>query len=498
MHIYSLGLNHTTTPVSLRERLAFGGDAVRAALARLACGHIPSPITELLIISTCNRTELYAVSNDSLPNKTNPKEPAPVGGLSTVKAHFPAKFFDIKAYLSGQETFRVFENKILSGRKPNDEIFGGMEAFLSEISGVERDEFRPHLYHFKDMEAVHHLFNVAAGLDSLVIGESQILGQITRALELARQQNTAGPLLNRLFQAAIHAGKRARAETAIGRNPVSVASLAASLAARTVRRIGEAQIVILGAGEMAELTVEALRKRAVNRILVVNRTLNHAHTLAERWGADVTTFENLDSALACADILIASTGAHHTIVSHDRVSKVMKQRPERPLVLIDIAVPRDIDPGCAAIPGVHVYDMDGLNAQLEHSLTARMAEVPQVKAILDEELSDFSEYLKSLEMLPLIADLRQNVESIRQAELQKTLRHLPDLTAAERARVEALTLALVKKLFEAPTRRLRAEAACSSAPEYAAVARTLFGLESGNACRPTPVSSSAELGELDR
>jgi glutamyl-tRNA reductase len=436
MHIYSLGLNHTTTSVSLRERLALGDDAVRAALAR-----VPSPMAELLIISTCNRTELYAVSND--------------------------------------------------------EIFDCMETFLSQISRVGREEFRRHLYHFKDAEAARHLFNVAAGLDSFVIGEAQILGQITRALELARQQNAAGPLLNRLFQAAIHAGKRARAETDIGRNPVSVASLAASLAERILHRIDKAQVVILGAGEMAELAVEALRKRGANRILVVNRTLDHARALADRWGADATTFEKLDSALACADILIASTGAPHAILSQDRVGKAMRQRPQRPLVLIDIAVPRDIDPGCAAVPGVHVHDIDGLNAQLEQSLSARMAEVPHVKAILDEELAGFGEYLQSLQMLPLIAGLRQNAEAIRQAELQKTLRHLPDLTAAERAHVEALTLALVKKLFEAPTRRLRAEAACSNAPEYAAVARALFGLESGSACQLMPALPS-ELGELDQ
>jgi glutamyl-tRNA reductase len=341
-----------------------------------------------------------------------------------------------------------------------------------------------------------HLHRVAAGLDSLVVGEPQILGQVTRALELARGQNTAGPVLNRLFQSAIHAGKRARTETGISRNPASVSSLAASVCERTVQKISEAQIVILGAGEMAELAVEALRKRGANRILVVNRTLERAHSLAQRWDAQGTTFENLDFALASADILIASTGAPHTLISPQMVNEAMRERTERPLVLIDIAVPRDIDPDAAGIRGVQLYDIDTLNARLEHSLAERMSEVPQVKIILEEELSQFAEYMKSLEMLPIIADMRQQAEAIRQAVFEKTLRRMPDLTPAERDRIEAMTQALVKKILEAPTQRLRAEASCPHAPEYAAVARTLFGLKSEGLCelsgQACPISTAAD------
>ncbi len=440
MHILCLGINHTTTPVHMRERLVFNEDEIRASLARLACGHIFTSFTELIIVSTCNRIELYAASNKL--------------------------------------------------------AFAELEAFLSDIRGVPVHEFSSHLYHFHDLDAVRHLFEVSAGLDSLVIGEPQILGQVTRALELARGQNTAGPVLNRLFQSAIHAGKRARTETAISRNPASVSSLAASLSERVVHQIYEAQIVILGAGEMAELAVEALRKRGAQKILIVNRTLERAHALVQRWDAQATTFENLHAAVASADILISSTGAPHTLISFEMVKEAMSQRAERPLVLIDIAVPRDIDPDVANVPHVKLFDMDNLNAQLEHSLTERMAEVPQVKNILDEELKLFGEYLSSLKMLPLIADIRQNAETIRQAELEKTLRRMPDLTDAERERIEAMTQALVKKLLEAPTQRLRAEAVCPHAPEYAAVTRALFDLPgeqglcgfSGNAC---PVSIAA-------
>ena len=432
MHIYCLGLNHNTTPIELRAQLSLGEDAIRSALARLACGHLASSIAELVIVSTCNRTELYAASSHM--------------------------------------------------------AIAELEAFLSDACGIPVKEFRAHSYQYEDLDTARHLFEVASGLDSLVIGEPQILGQIARALELSRGQNMTGPVLNRLFQSAIHAGKRARTETGISRNPASVSSLAASLAERVVHPIAEAQVVILGAGEMAELAVEALRKRGAKRILVVNRTLERAHAIADRWDAEITTFENLDAALVSADILISSTGAPHTILSAEMVKRSMQERAQRPLVLIDIAVPRDIDSDAANIPHVKLYDIDNLNEKLEGALAERMAEVPQVKSILAEEIKEFAEYMKSLEMIPIISDLRQQAEAIRQAMLEKTLRRLPDLTEAERARIEAMTQALVKQILHAPTNRLRAEAGSSRAPEYAAVVRMLFNL-SNEPKSPTSIAA---------
>jgi glutamyl-tRNA reductase len=441
MHIISLGLNHVSAPVHLRERLAFNEEQIRASLSRLTCGHLLTSIAELVILSTCNRVELYAVS--------------------------------------GQPGYAE------------------LEAFLTEARGVPGDELYPYLYRFTDVDAARHLFEVAAGLDSLVIGEPQILGQITRALELARGQNAAGATLNRLFQAAIHAGKRARTETAISRNPSSISSLAASVAEKTLGQIMTATVVVLGAGEMAELTVEALRKRGVEKIRVVNRTIERANAMAVRWGAQSATFEALPESLSEADILISSTGAPHLVVSADLVAVAMSRRAARALVLIDIAVPRDIDPDAGQVPGVKLFDIDGLNAQLEDSLTRRLNEVPRVKQILNEELSEFRDYVKSLEMLPIIADIRQQAEMIRLAELEKTLRRMPDLTEAQRERIEALTHSLVKKILDRPTRRLRAEASCPHAPAYATVARTLFDLNedsgscgfSGESC---PVSIAAD------
>jgi glutamyl-tRNA reductase len=420
MHILSIGLNHTSAPVQLRERLAFDEEQIRAALSRYDCGNLKTTLAELIILSTCNRIEIYAVTN--------------------------------------QVTYEE------------------VEGFLSDTHGVPVHELDPYLYRFKDIDAAQHLFNVAAGLDSLVIGEPQILGQITRSLELARGQNGAGPTLNRLFQAAIHAGKRARTETAISRNPASVSSLAASVAEKTLGHIRTASVVVLGAGEMAELTVEALRKRGVEKIRVVNRTLERAHSLATRWGAEPATFESLQQTLCEADVLISSTGAPHTIVSAQMINDAMRVRGDRALVLIDIAVPRDIDPDAAKIPHVRLFDIDGLNAQLEESLTRRMEEVPRVRQIIAEELFEFEGYLKSLEMLPIIADIHLQAEAIRTAELEKTLRKMPNLTETERERIEVLTRTLVQKLLGHPTRRLRSEASSHRAPEYAALTRLLFNL----------------------
>ena len=426
MHILSIGLNHTTAPVELRERLAFSEGQVRATLSRLSCGYanITSDMKEMVIISTCNRIEIYAASD--------------------------------------QETF------------------SGLEAFLSDARGIPVEDVCPHLYGFVDADAVRHLLDVAAGLDSLVLGEPQILGQVTRALELARGVGACGPLLSRLFQAAIHAGKRARTETAISRNPASVSSLAAGLCERAVHDIKKAHIVVLGAGEMAELVVEALRKRGVEKLTVVNRTLERARALAGRWNAATDTFENLDKTIASADIVISSTGAPHIIIQKDLIATIIAERPERLLMLIDIAVPRDIDPGAASLPNVRLHDIDNLHAHLEHSLAERESEVPRVEVILDEERNKFMKFLSSLDMLPLITGLRRQAEVIRQAELNKTLRRLPDLNEAERARIEALTQALVKKLLDTPTNSLRAQANTPDAPEYANVARNLFGLSTGD------------------
>ncbi len=421
--IHCVGLSHRTADVALRERLAFSEEDIRAALARLGCGSNgsrPTDIAEMVILSTCNRTEIYAVA---------PREAFPV-----------------------------------------------LEGFLADAKGVPLETFREALYRLRDEEAVAHLFRVASGLDSLVLGEPQILGQVTRAWELARGQGTVRSVLGRLFQAAVHTGKRAHTETAISHNPASVASMAVHLAAQAVSDFAAAHVLVLGAGEMAEQAVEAFRRRGATQIWVMNRTLSKAEALARRWGGEATTFEALVPSLAWADIVLTSTGAPHTLIAPRHVSEALAARPQRPLVLLDIAIPRDVDPAVGDLPGVQLYDLDALQDHLESALASRRAAVPQVEAIVAEEVATFMAYLQTLEVVPIIRALREQAEAIRRAELEKTLRKMPHLSDAERAHLEALTKALVNKLLHTPTVALKAAAQAPHAAETAAVARRLFGI----------------------
>ena len=426
--IHCLGLNHRTADIALRERVAFSEADVRAALARLGCGSNgsrPADIAEMVILSTCNRTEIYA---------TAPHE-----------------------------------------------VFEVLETFLAEVRGVPREVLAVSLYRYRDEEAVRHLFRVAAGLDSLVLGEPQILGQVTRAWELARGQGTVRVVLGRLFQAAVHAGKRSRTETAISHNPASVASMAVHLAAQTVTDLAAARVLVLGAGEMAEQAVESLRVRGVTQLRVMNRTVSKAQALASHWQAEATTFEYLVPSLAWADIVITSTGAPHTLVHRSQVKEALETRPDRPLVFLDIALPRDVDADVGELPQVQLYDLDALEHHLHDALAERQAAVPKVEAILDEEVAAFMAYLRTLEVAPLIRDLRERAEAIRQAELQKTLRKMPHLSEEDHARLDALTRAIVNKLLHSPTAELKTAALGARGAETAAVARRLFGLHDDSA-----------------
>ena len=420
--IHCVGLNHRTADLALREQVSFSEEDARAALARLGCGKNgsrPAQVSEMVILSTCNRTEIYAVAPE--------------------------------------------------------EDFDALEAFLSDARNVPAEVLRPHLYRYRDRDAVAHLFRVASGLDSLVLGEPQILGQVTRAWELARGQGTVRAVLGRLFQAAVHTGKRARTETAISHNPASVATMAVHLAAEVVQDLPEARVLVLGAGEMAEQAVEALRVRGVSRIRVMNRTLSKAEALASRWGGEATTFEALVPSLAWANIVLSSTGAPHTLISPRHVREAFARR-ERPLVLLDIALPRDVDPEVGELPHVRLYDLDALQEHLEDALASRRAAVPQVEAIVEEEVANFMAYLQTLDVVPIISAIRARAEEVRRAELEKTLRKMPHLTPEERARLDALTKAIVNKLLHTPTVELKEAAKGARAAETAAIARRLFGL----------------------
>jgi glutamyl-tRNA reductase len=417
-HILCLGLNHHTAGVALRERMAF---SARLSISDHSKDLLTQGIQELVILSTCNRVELYAVA--------------------------------------GSPVFEV------------------LEAFLSKTGNLPVSEFSPTLYKLIDREAVQHLFQVAAGLDSLVIGEPQILGQVAEAYEEAKKNGSAGKLLSRLFQAAIRAGKRTRTETGISRNPASIASVAVNLIFETVPNISSARIMVLGAGEMAELTVQALRKRGASQFMVVNRTAQKARELADRWGGEAGAFDTLPDWLPDMDIIITSTGAPHTILHREMVERAMEQRPDRPMVIMDIAVPRDVDENVKDIECVRLYDMDGLVDSLQNSLAQRQSQIPLVEAILDQEQAFFEADMAALDMVPIIVEIRQQANAIRQNEVEKAIRRMPQLTPEMELQIEALTISIVNKILHSPTDRLRQGADSPHAMDYATITRYLFGLE---------------------
>ena len=429
MPLLCLGISHHTTPIELRERLSFSSSALEAALARFGCGgnaH-PTGVTELVILSTCNRLELYAHLTEDA-SSTSP------------------------------------------------DLFSPLLDFLVEVSGVPLTEFETHLYRYSGLDVADHLCRVASGLDSMILGEPQILGQVIEAPELALKHGLVGHLLSAMFRTAIRAGKRARTETAIARNPASISSVAVKLAEKVLGELTNRHAVIVGAGEMAKLAIESLRARGVEHITVVNRTRQRASELAERWGGQPLNFEQLAQALQAADIVIASTGAPHTIINSALVQEAMLHRAERPLLLIDIAVPRNIDSAVSEIPGVHLFDIDQLHQRLENSLVGRQNEIPNVEAIIEQEVAAFESWLRHIDILPLITDLRCKAEEIRRHELHRTLRYLPDLDPETLKHIEHLSESLVNKLLHEPTRRLRTEAGNGHATQYAQITRRLFGL----------------------
>jgi glutamyl-tRNA reductase len=423
MHIHCLGVNHQTAELSLREKLAFTEEEIQEFYFNWRQNNARSTlkVDEILILSTCNRVEIYAVAEEWK--------------------------------LDQLENFLCTNRKLPSG----------------ELEG--------HLYMLEDEEAIDHLFRVAAGLDSLVLGEPQILGQVARSYHLAQEQGVVGPVLSRLLQTSLHTGKRARNETAISQSPTSIASAAIRLVEDLIPGLPAASIGILGAGEMSELVASALLKHGGRRFSFFNRTFTRARELAARLGGTAFSYSQLAEQLENLDVLIASTGAPDPLVTYEMVRSAMACRSGRRLVLIDIAVPRDIEEAVRDIPNVYLYDFDSLQRFLEKSLAERRDQIPRVEAILVEEREEFMNYLSTLEVVPLISAIHQQAEEIRKAELEKTLRHLPNLTVEDRQRLDALTSALVKKLLHAPINHLREEAGTPNAAQATMAARSLFGLD---------------------
>jgi glutamyl-tRNA reductase len=428
--LLALGISHKTAPLALRERLALPEGRAASVLRELV-GH--SDIHEAVAISTCNRTELYLVATDA------------------VEA----------------------ENAAL--------------AALSRQAGIPPTELLGSLYSLRGMDAVRHLFGVAAGLESMIVGEAEIQGQVKRAYELALVEGVTGPIVNRLFRDALATGKRARTETAIGRSRVSVSSVAVELARGIIGELDSRRVLVIGAGENGELTAKALRERGVETVFVANRRYDRAIGLAQRFGGQAVRFDDLPRELQGADIVVSSTGSPHQLVGREELELVMGERDGRPLLLIDIAVPRDIDPSVRELPGITLYDMDDLQREVARNLSGREAEVTRVHTIIEQEAERYGDWLASLDVVPTIAALRERGEEIVQRVLRDNEGRWESLSDADRQRVELLARAVVNRLLHEPTLRIKGAAERGGSYVQLQALRELFGLE--------PDAPEYDLGE---
>ena len=392
-----MGLNHKTAPVEVREKLAFLETAQQSALKQLVNGY---GLREAAILSTCNRSEIY---------------------------------------MAGEQIDAV----------------QGAQRFLADVQGVDVQALESHFYQLSDEDAVQHLFGVACGIDSLVIGESQILKQVREALELAQENDAARHLINELFQRSLRVGKRARTETDIGRGQLSIGTAAVELAGQIFDRLEERQALLLGAGEMGELTAQYLVDSGIAQLWLTNRTQERAEELARRFGGAVIPFEAFGEQLDDIDIVISSTAAPGFVLGAEDLRQAMQRRRGRPLFLIDIAVPRDIDPQVRHLDNVFLFDIDDLEQVVQTNRHEREQEIHKVQRIIAEDLRDFLQWFRARGTGPLVRDLRQHAEDLRQVELERWMNKLGHLSEDDRQTVEALLRGYANKLLHQPLVQIR-------------------------------------------
>jgi len=409
------GMNHKTAPVEIREKFALKDEKLEEAV--LSLNALPQ-VDECMILSTCNRVEFYFVTREEIP------------------------FKDVKPFLLN----------------------------LGNLSLEELNRF----FYFKIQEdAVRHGFRVASSLDSMVIGEPQIISQFKTAFSKAKELGTAGVVINRFCETALKVSKRVRTETGIARNAVSISFAAVELAKKIFCQLYDKNVAIIGAGEMAELAVKHLINSGVNNVFVVNRTLERAKKLAEEFGGKAFSLDELKEVIKKSDIVISSTGASGYVLTYDLINEIMKNRDSRPLFLIDIAVPRDIDPAIDKIDNVYLFDIDNLKEVVEANLEERRRAAKEAEEIIEGCVKRFVHWLKEYEVAPLIVELKQKAEQIRRQELEKRLSKL-NLTDEEKAQVEYLTQIIINKLLHTPITTFR-----QKAPEeknYIQVFKEIFGL----------------------
>jgi glutamyl-tRNA reductase len=400
--LLALGISHKTAPVALRERLAF----TESQSVEIAEQIVGAPdAQEAVVISTCNRTEIYLVVDGA--------------GGNLVKAEA-----DVLGMLARRASIRP-----------------------TELAGA--------IYSPRNCDAARQLYRVTAGLESMIVGEAEIQGQVKRAFEAAMRAGVTGPLSNRLFAAALTTGKRVRSETGIGSSRVSVPSVAVDLAQDVLGGLADRHVVILGAGETSELTARALAEQGVGTIFVANRHADRALSLAQRFGGSVVGLDGLPDQLSEADIVVSSTSSPHPIVGSEELELVMAQRRGRPLLLIDIAVPRDIDSRCGDLDDVTLYDIDDLQAVVRRNLGARQQIVPQAEEIVEEEIHRFARWLGQAETLPTVAALREHGNAILEQVLAENAGRWESASERDLMRVEAIARAIMGRLLHEPTIRLR-------------------------------------------
>jgi glutamyl-tRNA reductase len=416
-----VGLSHRTVPLDLLERMAVGDARLSKALADLMRREF---VSEGVVLSTCHRVEVYVVAE---------------------RFHGAAQ--DVR-------------------------------NFLSELAFVPPEEFSDHLYTYVDEAAAAHLFGVAAGLDSLVPGESQILGQVRDAWERARAEGAAAGRLSALFRRAVEVGKRARTETAIGRGITSVAHAAVAMAADRLGTLAGRRIVVLGAGEMGKGTASALAAAGAGggELVVVNRTSERAKAVAQRVGGRGVPLEQLPAVVAEADVLLSSTGAPGVVVEEADLATAIVARTERPLLVVDLGMPRNVDPAVGDLPGVTLLDLDDLRAFADAGIDARRGEVARVRAVIAEELARYTADLAAREVAPTVTALRAHVDALREQELERHRHRLGALDPRQQEAVEALTRRIVAKLLHEPTVRLKDAAGSPRGERLAGALRELFDL----------------------
>jgi glutamyl-tRNA reductase len=421
MSVVVVGLSHRTAPLELLERMAVPDERLPKALADLVARDF---VSEAVVLSTCHRIEVYAVAE-----------------------RFHGAMADVR-------------------------------HFLSELSFVAPEEFSDHLYVHYDDAAAAHLFSVAAGLDSVVLGESQILGQVRDAWERARAEGAAGSRLSQLFRHSLEVGKRARSETAIARGITSLSQAAVAMAGDRLGGLAGRAVVVLGAGEMGAGLVDEVAEASVSGtcVTVANRTRPRAERLAERAGGRAVTLDELPAALAGADLLLTSTGSTSVVLTGAEVKRALAARPDQPLLIVDLGMPRDVDPAVAALPGVSLLGLADVETFVDASMEERRREVVPVRAIVAEEVDRWVEAVTARFATPTVAALRQRAEDVRLAELARYRNRLADLEPREREAVEALTRSLLGKLLHDPTVRLKDAAGSAKGDRLAGALRELFDL----------------------